>query len=172
VSDSVLASVRATFRAVACTVVPEAGRLDGAGWGEVEGIVEGLLARRPRAVRRQVVTFVRLLDVVARVRHRRALVALDARRRLSLIERVERAPLLLVRRGMWGLRTLILMGYYARPAAAAEVGWSAHRRGWAARGDTIAVIPLAPPEVWVEPRAVARDPDSHRPDDVGPTIDG
>jgi hypothetical protein len=73
---------------------------------------------------------------------------------------------------MWGLRTLILMGYYARPAAAAEVGGSAHRRGWAARGDTIAVIPLAPPEVWVELRAVARDPDSHRPDDVGPTIDG
>ena len=40
VSDSVLAPVRAPFRAVACAVVPEAEGLDGAGWSEVEGIVE------------------------------------------------------------------------------------------------------------------------------------
>ena len=28
------------------------------------------------------------------------------------------------RKGFWGLKTLVLMGYYARPEAAAEVGWN------------------------------------------------
>ncbi len=38
-----------------------------------------------------------------------------------------------LRRGFWGLRTLALMGYYARPAAAASVGYHADPRGWEAR---------------------------------------
>ena len=34
-------------------------------------------------------------------------------------------PLLLLRRGFWGLRTLVFLGYYARPEAAAEIGYRA-----------------------------------------------
>jgi hypothetical protein len=34
---------------------------------------------------------------------------------------------------MWGLRTLFLLGYYSRPAAAREIGYRADPRGWDAR---------------------------------------
>ena len=41
--------------------------------------------------------------------------------------------MLAVRRGFWGLRTLVFMGYYARPEAAAAIGYRADVRGWEAR---------------------------------------
>jgi hypothetical protein len=42
-------------------------------------------------------------------------------------------PALLLRRGSWGLRTLVLMGYYGRPDAKQEIGYRADPRGWEAR---------------------------------------
>jgi hypothetical protein len=41
--------------------------------------------------------------------------------------------MLLLRRGIWGLRTLAFMAYYERPEAAAEIGYRATARGWEAR---------------------------------------
>ena len=161
--ESVLAAVRPVFRAVACAVVPEATRLDGAAWSDLERIVDDALASRPERMRKQLVSFLRLLDVLARVRHGRALSSLDPSRRRSLLERVERARLYPLRRGMWGLRTLIFMGYYTRPGVSAELGYAADRRGWRARGGTIGVVLMPPSEVWIEPPAKPRGALDARP---------
>src|SRR2546422_3095313 len=53
----------------------------------------------------------------------------------TLFRSIERAPLLLMRRGLWGLRTLAFMGYYGRPAAAREIGYRADPRGWDVRSE-------------------------------------
>lgn len=150
---SVIAAARPIFRAVACAVVPEAARLDGAAWSELERIVDEALASRPEQMRRQLVTFLRVLDLLARIRHGRALPSLDPSRRRSLLERVERARLYPLRRGMWGLRTLIFMGYYTRPGVAAELGYAADCSGWSARGGTLGIVLMPPSTVWVEPSA-------------------
>ena len=76
---------------------------------------------------------IRFLDLLPAPRHGRRLRSLDAARRLRLLESLERSPLLLLRRGVWGLRTLAFMGYYARPEAAAAIGYRAEARGWEAR---------------------------------------
>lgn len=162
-SDSVIAAVRPVFRAVACAVVPEATRLDDGAWSELERIVDAALASRPERMRRQLVVLLRLLDVLARVRHGRALTSLDPSRRRSLLERVERARLYPLRRGMWGLRTLIFMGYYTRPGVAAELGYAADSRGWRARGGTLGMVLMPPGEVWIEPAVKPRGGADARP---------
>jgi len=121
------------FRAIAITVVPEAARLDEAGWAEVEAIIRRALEARPPAVRRQLGMLIRLIDLLALLRHGRRFASLDGARRTGLLTRLQDARPLLLRRGVWGLRTLIFMGYYARPAAAAEIGYRADPRGWEAR---------------------------------------
>jgi hypothetical protein len=50
-----------------------------------------------------------------------------------LLRGIENSRLLLLRRGIWGLRTLVFMGYYARPEAAAALGYAAAPRGWELR---------------------------------------
>jgi hypothetical protein len=125
--------VRAIFRAIAVTVVPEAARLDVAGWSELEEIVERALAGRPLAMRRQLSAFLRAVELLPVARHGRRFTGLDAERRTRVLQALQRSRVLALRRGMWGIRTLIFMGYYARPAAAAGIGYRASAGGWEAR---------------------------------------
>jgi hypothetical protein len=133
VGTSALAPVRRAFRAVAETVVPEARVLPPEQWQALEAIVEGALSERPARLRRQLRLFVRMIEIVPVLRYGRGFTALDPGRRTAVLRALQDAPLLLLRRGFWGLRTLVLMGYYARPAAAAEIGYRADARGWEAR---------------------------------------
>jgi hypothetical protein len=128
-----LPAVRPLFRALAEAFVPAAARLDEPGWADLEALVEQALAARPEALRRQLLLFIRALDGLAVLRHGRRLPALDPARRTRLLAAVGRSPVLALRHGVWGLRTLVMMGYYARPAGQAEVGYRASPRGWAAR---------------------------------------
>ena len=131
--DATFAPVRASFRALAATIVPEAGALDERQWEEVERVIEQGLASRPAAVRRQLRIFVRALNVLPLFRFGRTFRSLDAGARAAFLLKIQDAPLLLVRRGMWGLRTLVFMGYYGRDDARAAIGYRADLRGWEAR---------------------------------------
>lgn len=152
-APAVLASVRPTFRAVAAVVAPATASLDEAGWQRVEAIVERALAERPPRMRRQLVAFIRLIDALALARHRRRFRSLDAVRRARLLESLQDSPVLLLRRGFWGLRTLVYMGWYAQPDTARALGYQGHVRGWPARPGTGAVTPLpdVPPAHEVGP---------------------
>ena len=132
-SAPVLPPVQATFRAIALTVVPEAASLSDSEWSLVEGIIEDALARRPAGVRRQLRLLIRALDLLPLLRYGRRFTSLDSATRLAFLDVMQRFPILLVRRGVWGLRTLVFMGYYARPEAGELIGYRADARGWGAR---------------------------------------
>jgi len=140
---SLVLSVRRTLRAIATAVVPESSSLDDRGWDEFQTVIDDALAARDEHVRRQLVTFLRLLQVLPIVRYGRPLTSLGARHRHAFLESIERSPLLILRRGFWGVRTLVFMGYYTRPDVAAAIGYQASADGWTARGGTISTVPLA-----------------------------
>jgi len=121
------------FRAVATTIVPEAAQFDAAEWADLERIVERALAHRPPAMRRQLAALLGVVEWIPVLRYGRPFSALDTTRRERVLSSLERAPLLLLRRGFWGLRALVFMGYYGRPAAATAIGYRADPRGWEAR---------------------------------------
>lgn len=134
--DQVLEPHRDTFRAFAATVVPEMTQLDPKAWDDVERSVEHALARRPPAMRRQLGLLLRAIDTLPLLRHGRRFAALDPARWERLIDALQQAPLKLIRRGIWGLRTLVLMGYYTRAETMHAVGYRADARGWdAPRGN-------------------------------------
>jgi hypothetical protein len=121
------------FRALASTIVPEAERLDDVGWRELGAIVEQALADRPPAIARQLGLLITALEWMPVAGWGKRFSALDRARRERFLASVQDAPVLLLRRGFWGLRTLVFMGYYARPEAAREIGYRADPRGWEAR---------------------------------------
>jgi len=129
----VLEPVRAVFRAVATIVVPESTSLAPEEWAEFDGIVDGALAGRPESLRKQLVLFIRALEAFPVARYATRFSKLDAPRRRVVLSGLQNSRVGAIRRGFWGLRTLILMGYYARPAASQEIGYRASAGGWAAR---------------------------------------
>ncbi len=128
-----LAPVRPTFRAIAATVVPEADRLDEPAWAELEAIVIAALASRPAKLQRQLLLFIRIVEWLPLARFGRRFTRLGPLRRIRVLRGLQDAPVLLLRRGCWGLRTLILMGFYGRQEAQREIGYRANARGWEAR---------------------------------------
>jgi hypothetical protein len=122
-----------TFRAIAEAVVPEAAQLDDAGWNAFSGIVTHAISQRPARMQRQLALFIRVLNVMSYAHNRRALHRLDRAARTRFLEQIQNSPFLLIRRGFWGIRTLILMGYYARPECMPDIGYAAHVRGWEMR---------------------------------------
>jgi hypothetical protein len=145
-----LAPVRPILHAVAMTLIPESSSLDARAWTELETVIEDALGKRDLSVRRQLITFLRLLQYLPIARYGRPLTTLNARHRRAFLESIEYSRLLPVRRGLWGLRALIFMGYYTRDDVAAEIGYNPSADGWAARGGAFATVPLAP-LLWVEP---------------------
>ena len=132
-SSGLLGSLRGDFRAIAVTIVPEAAGMDEAGWHDVEAAVDDALALPPESLRRQLLLFLRLLGWISMARFGRGLTALDARRRARFLESIERSRLLLLRRGFWGLRALVFLGYWTRPEAVVAIGYRARPEGWEAR---------------------------------------
>lgn len=130
---STFGPVRETFRAIATTVVPEAVRLQPEEWNEVEAIVERGIASRPAKIKRQLRLFVKILNVLPLFRFGKTFRALDPERRTRFLLAIQDSPLLLFRRGFWGVRTLVYMGYYTRDEARREIGYRANIRGWEAR---------------------------------------
>jgi hypothetical protein len=131
--EPVVAPVRTIFRAIARAVVPETGALGESQWLDLEGIVEDALAQRPAKVRRQLGLLIRAIETLPLLSTGRRFTGLDVERRTRFLTTLQNSPVLLLRRGVWGLRTLVFMGYYARPEVAALIGYRADVRGWEAR---------------------------------------
>jgi hypothetical protein len=133
VSGFPLAQSRAAFRAAAVGFIPELADAAVGTWDRLEGAVTGALADRPPAMARQLAALLRLLDLLAWLRFGRGLDRLDAARRTALLDRLARSPVLLLRRGIWGLRTLVFLGYYTQPEVVTSLGYHADPAGWDAR---------------------------------------
>ena len=120
-----LAPVRGTFRPVVEAVVPEA-------------LVDNALRARPRPLRVQLRLLLRLIRWLPLLRWGRTFpsLSLDARRRF--LATLQDAPILALRRGVWGIRTLAFMGFYGQEEVRRELGYAARLRG---RRDREAPIP-------------------------------
>ncbi len=127
------APLRLALRPLARAFLPEAAAFTEHDWQAMAQLVGGTLAGKPPRLLRQLGLFVRIIGLLAMVRYRRGLDALSPDQLCTLLESLERSPLLLIRRGVWGLRTLVFMGYYTRPEAAVAIGYRATPAGWEAR---------------------------------------
>jgi len=145
-----LAPVRELFRAVTRAAVPASAGLDDEGWARAEALVDAALADRPGSVRRQVTIFFRIVDVLSVLRFGRGLQGVESAQARTLLGWLERSPLLLLRRGVWGVRTLAFMGFYGQGATRKQIGYAASPGGWESRGTNQGPWPerrgAAPPE--------------------------
>jgi len=132
-NESVLPSLREPLRAIGNVVLPSPEALDEEGWREAEAIIEGALATKPASVKLQLRLFLRAVNLMPLVTTGKTLAALPIDQRARFLERIHRSPLLPLRRGLWGVRTLLFMGYYNQDRVRREIGYAAHPRGWAAR---------------------------------------
>jgi hypothetical protein len=125
-------SLRPRLRALARSFIPETAFAREEQWAALETTVEHAVASRP-GLHRQLELLVGLLDGAARIRYGRGLARLEATKRGALLERLATSRWLLLRRGIWGLRTLLMLGWYTQPEVTDALGYRASAAGWSAR---------------------------------------
>ena len=129
-SESVLSSLQEPLRAIGSVVLPSSPALDGEGWDEAERIIEGALSSKPPGMKRQIRLFLRLVNFLPVLTTGRTLVSLPPDGRAAFLRRLHRSPLMPLRRGLWGIRTLLFMGYYTQDRVRQEIGYGADPWGW------------------------------------------
>jgi hypothetical protein len=132
-SRPVLAAFSGPLRAMGAVVLPATEALDEEGWRRAQGIIEHALATRPAGVKRQIRLFLRLVNLLPFLTSGRTFQRLSPERRARFLERLQRSRLLPVRRGVWGIRTLLFMGYYLQDPVRERIGYRARPGGWLAR---------------------------------------
>ncbi|MFH1765106.1 MAG: hypothetical protein ABIF09_13040 [Gemmatimonadota bacterium] len=130
VHEPVLSSLQDPLRAIGSVVLPSPGALDEEGWAEAVRIIEGALVSKPPGIKRQIRLFLRLVNILPVLSTGRTLVGLPVDRRAAFLGRLHRSPLTPLRRGLWGIRTLLFMGYYNQDRIREDIGYGAAPWGW------------------------------------------
>lgn len=109
---------------LAARIVPESTELDTAGAGRFFGIIDDALQEREPAVRRQFAVFLGLLRWAPLVRYGAPFEKLRPERQDAVLRWFEDCPVGLPRKGFWGLKAVVFMGYYGQPETNARVGYT------------------------------------------------
>jgi len=131
--EPVFSTLTGPLRAIGSVVLPGPDALDEEGWRRAEAIMEHAVAPRPASVKRQLRLFLRLVNLLPLFRTGRTLSRLPPARRAAFLRRLERSKLTLLRRGLWGVRTLLFMGYYTQESVRKRIGYRASPGGWSSR---------------------------------------
>ena len=112
-------------------IVPEIKELDGAGQARFFGIIDGALQDRDPSVRRQFGTFLGVLRWASLFRYGGPLEKLNTERQDAVLRWFEDCPVALLRKGFWGLKAMVFMGYYGQPETNDLVGYAPESDGGA-----------------------------------------
>ena len=120
-----LSQEKAEFlQALASRIVPETTELDGSGLGRFFGIIDKALLDRPPEVRQQFATFLGLVRWAPVFRYGSPLEKLRCEKQDSVLRWFEDCPVGLLRKGFWGLKAMVFMGYYGQPETNELVGYA------------------------------------------------
>ncbi|MBI4052333.1 MAG: hypothetical protein HY400_07485 [Elusimicrobia bacterium] len=115
---------RAFLWVLASRIVPEAKDLDAQARERFFNLIENALSSKPDSIKRQIALFLFVLKWFPALRYGGSLDRLPPKNQDSALMWFQEAPVALIRKGFWGIKTLIFMGYYGRP----EVGEGVHYR--------------------------------------------
>ena len=114
---------------VGSRIAPGLRGLDKRSRAEARRIIAGAIASRPPAVRRQLGVFLNVLRYGPVLRYGRPFERLSPAQQDAVLGWFLDAPAPRLRRGVWGVKTLIYMGYYGRPEVGDEIAYHPSRSG-------------------------------------------
>ncbi len=130
VTHEVLAPLARQIQPILATFVPATAPLGLAELAPVLARVDERLASEPPALQRQLRLFVRILWWLPLFTHLRTMGGLSPAQRLRVLTWLQDCPITKLRLGLWGLRTLLFLGWYGEPAVQARLGYRPNIAGW------------------------------------------
>jgi len=121
---SLSGSHAAFFMVVAETITPEVAALDPDGRARMAAIIDTALLDRDQTTRSQFGTFLGVIRMAPLIRYGRMFDRLGADQRAAVLRWFENCPVSLLRKGFWGLKVLVFMGYYGQEESWNSIGYA------------------------------------------------
>lgn len=121
-----------TLRPIMETFVPSIKELDQEGLHRVLDRIDEKLLEQPQALRRQLKIFVRALNLLPIPLYGKPFKRLLPEKQTLFLEKIQYSPVKILRVGLWGLRTLVYLGYYGDPEIQGQLGYNPDISGWEA----------------------------------------
>ena len=131
-TPATLRPMAARLRPLLATMVPATSALSAAELDRVLDRVDARLALEDPGLRRQLRLFVRVVWWLPVLTSFRTFGGLPPARREAFLLRLQDGPVPKLRVGLWGLRTLLYLGWYGDPAVQEGLGYRPDARGWEA----------------------------------------
>ncbi len=131
-APKVLRPLAAHLGPMLATFVPAASSLSPEALDRLLARVDARLAAEDPGLGWRLRLFVRVMHFFPLVGYGRTFRGLPPARRLEFFGRVEQSRIALFRVGLWGLRTLLFLGWYGDPEVQAGLGYRPDARGWEA----------------------------------------
>ena len=109
--------------ALAARIVPETNALPDEERAAFAALVDEALAERPPSLRRQLGLFLAVVRWLPVLRYSARFDRLAPARQDAFLRWLADNPIELVRKGFWGVKALVFLGYYGRPAVYATIGY-------------------------------------------------
>ena len=128
----ILGPLARQVRPLLATFVPATAKLSPSELAPVLARVDARLAAEPPTLHKQLRLLVRVLWWLPLLTHLRTMGGLAPAQRQRFLERLQDGSLAKLRLGIWGLRTLLFVGWYGDPEVQAQLGYRPNVGGWAA----------------------------------------
>ena len=109
---------------VAESVTPEIVSLDSGGRARMAAIIDAALMDCDAITRTQFGTFLTVIRLAPVLRFGRAFDRLDGDRKNAVLRWFQDCPVSILRKGFWGLKVLVFMGYYGQEETWSEIGYA------------------------------------------------
>ena len=109
---------------VAETITPEVASLDPDGRTRMAAIVDTALLDRDKGTRAQLGTFLTVIRLAPILRYGRTFDGLNGDGRNAVLRWLQNCPVSMIRKGFWGLKVLVFMGYYGQDETWSEIGYA------------------------------------------------
>jgi hypothetical protein len=110
-------------------IVPESERMSEDEKARFASIVRAALEDRPPSLRRQFGLFLTVLRWLPALRYLGPYDSLSPSHQDAALRWFQDAPIDLLRKGFWGLKTLVFMGYYGQPELGKKLGYRPAKNG-------------------------------------------
>jgi hypothetical protein len=91
--------------------------------------VRRTLGARPKSLQRQFALFLAVVRWLPALRFGAPIESLAPEKQDAALRWFQNAPISLLRKGFWGLKTIVYLGYYGQPGVAARLGWKPTKDG-------------------------------------------
>jgi len=122
-AQALTAAERSFLLAIAPRIVPASAQMTPEARAAMLALIEDTVASRAPAMRRQLHVFLAVLRWSPVLRYLRPIDRLDGGRQDAVLRWFQAHPLQVIRGGLWGVRTLVLLGVYGRPDAGPSIAY-------------------------------------------------